>query len=253
VPFSSTAVLQSLGYNTFTPIVQRTSTIPLAKTYVLNDPSMAHPWGSWLVRNNIIYYSTSKGVIPVPSMQVFTSNGGTPDQVLAMNAADQSVLVSNTLAPMTLHDTRVPAVSVTITNSTPIAKISANMIINDNGTYYWISDDLIKVPFSSTAVLQSLGYNTFTPIIQSTTSIPLAQSYILNNPSMAHPWGSWLSLKGTVYYVTSSGMIPVPSEAVFTSNSGVFDQVLPMNNADQLILKSKTLAVMALYDSRVGK
>ena len=245
VPVTSNTVLKSLGYNAFHAISRDTSSLPLAKTYTLNNPLMAHPWGSWLNNKGSIYYATSAGMIPVPSQLIFTSNGGSTDQLLTMNAADAQILATQRLSPMIISDPRVTA------KNTGASAIVPNAIVLDGGKSYWISNDLIKVPFLSNTVLQALGYTKFRTVTRDTTSLPIAKTYALNDPLMAHPWGSWLTNNGTIYYSTSNGMIPVPTNAIFIANGGSADQLIAMNFADTAILNAHHLAQMIVADARL--
>ena len=79
----------------------------------------------------------------------------------------------------------------------------------------------------------------------------LAPDYAISSASQDHPWYSWLLYGKTVYYFSPSGMIPVPSFAVFTNNGGSLSRLLPMNKADIAIVKTSVLPVMVSGDGRV--
>jgi hypothetical protein len=72
---------------------------------------------------------------------------------------------------------------------------------------------------------------------------------MISTANAAHPWGSWVSHNGTVYYSTQSGLVGVPTPAIFTANGGQWKFVVPANSYDlTTITPSSTLAN---NDSRV--
>src|SRR6185503_20747020 len=66
------------------------------------------------------------------------------------------------------------------------------------------------------------------------------------------PWGSWVIYKGTVYYVSESGLIGVPNSAILNSNGGGLNQVVKANFYDVLDLNAApNLPVLTFNDPRV--
>lgn len=89
VPFTSLNVFQKLGYKLKDVVKGDSASYSLSQSYFLNSTTMAHPWSSWLLLNKTIYYATEQGMLPVPTMDIFTSNGGELSKVLPMNQADK--------------------------------------------------------------------------------------------------------------------------------------------------------------------
>ncbi|HYV34002.1 MAG TPA: hypothetical protein VE973_04105, partial [Candidatus Limnocylindria bacterium] len=64
----------------------------------------------------------------------------------------------------------------------------------------------------------------------------------------AHPAGSWVIQGKTVYYITSSGLVPITTWAIFLSNGGKANLIVPINDGDMHL---PLLALMEAHDSRV--
>ncbi len=141
-----------------------------------------------------------------------------------------------------------PATSVTVP---PVSSGSNDgyhdgALVNDGGTIYIINNGT-KTPFTSASAFLGLGY-TFSSVVTGSTSSIASSGNVVSDPNAAHPAGSWINSSGTVYFVTTSGIVPVPSAAVFTSNNGSWSLVVPANSAD---LTQTVLSVMQPTDSRV--
>ncbi len=78
-------------------------------------------------------------------------------------------------------------------------------------------------------------------------------TYVISSAKAAHPWGTWLLYKGTIYYSHQSGIIGVPSYDIFKTNGGNSNYVLPANTADIEILNqaSSTLPLLQNNDTRL--
>lgn len=109
VPFTSMAAFTGLGYNLKNVKKLNLSSYARAGSYVLNSPTQEHPWGSWLKwKDGTLYYSGADGLIGVPSMSVFTANGGKPEMIVPLNAADDAVWAKNPKLPvLQVNDPRV--------------------------------------------------------------------------------------------------------------------------------------------------
>lgn len=82
-----------------------------------------------------------------------------------------------------------------------------------------------------------------------TVNVSSGASQILGAYTSAmHPVGSWVVAKGTVYYVSSSGLIPVPSWKIFLNNGGQSKLIETMTPQDAALTM---LPNMQLNDSRV--
>jgi hypothetical protein len=124
-------------------------------------------------------------------------------------------------------------------------------LVNDHGTIYFISGGT-KVPFANYKAFTGLGYSLRNAVSGNLSGYSLSQTYVINTANAAHPWGSWVSYKGVIYYSAQSGMIGVPSAEVFLSNGGQWSMVVKANNYDiSLIKSSSSLAVLTDNDPRI--
>jgi hypothetical protein len=125
-------------------------------------------------------------------------------------------------------------------------------LVNDHGTIYFIRGT-VKVPFTNWAAFVGLGYSSKNVVAGDLTNYTPSQTYVIKTANAEHPWGSWLSYKGTVYYSTQGGLIGVPSAEVFTSNGGQWPFVVKANKYDIAALQSvPNLPVLADADPRVS-
>lgn len=101
VPFSTLAAFTGLGYRSRNVQKIDVSSFRLSSGYVISSASEEHPWGSWLrAGDGTLYYSHSSGLIGVPSMSVFTENGGKTEMIVPLNAADKQILQANPNLPV---------------------------------------------------------------------------------------------------------------------------------------------------------
>lgn len=119
-------------------------------------------------------------------------------------------------------------------------------LVNDNGTVYIIYKNW-KSAFASMGAFTGLGYELADTVIGSTASYTNT-NYTINSSVIAHPWGSWISVGSTVYFVSDLGLIPVPSYDIFISNGGASKFVVPANLND---FGKPMLANMTYADSRL--
>ncbi|HYV33609.1 MAG TPA: Ig domain-containing protein, partial [Candidatus Limnocylindria bacterium] len=122
----------------------------------------------------------------------------------------------------------------------------SNTLVLDNGTIYLIEHNT-KIGFSSMKVFSGLGYKLKDVVKADSSSLP-SSSYIFNNPSMEHAWGSWLIKNKTIYYSTEQGLIPIATWEIFLSNGGLSKYIVPMNVEDA---KEAKLPIMEMGDGRV--
>ena len=71
--------------------------------------------------------------------------------------------------------------------------------------------------------------------------------HTVNSQYSAHPWGTWIKSGTTVYFVSSSGLIPVPDYATFINNGGQDNFVVQANTYD---FQKPLLGMMMMGDSR---
>jgi hypothetical protein len=101
IPFTSMSVFSGLGYKL--RYVQKGDTLGYVlptNGYILNSPTMDHPWGSWVLNAQTVYYVTEEGFIAVPSWDIFLSNGGKSQYIVKANQADLNILNSNPNLPV---------------------------------------------------------------------------------------------------------------------------------------------------------
>lgn len=109
IPFTTMAAFTGLGYDLKNVKTMDVSGYKSSGSYYLNSGTQEHPWCSWMKwRDNTIYYSHPSGAIPVPSWDVFLSNGGRADLIVPMNAADDAVWAQHPNLPvLQLNDGRI--------------------------------------------------------------------------------------------------------------------------------------------------
>lgn len=105
-----------------------------------------------------------------------------------------------------------------------------------NAIYFLMGKDAVKVPFTSMAVFTGLGYQLGHVQELDLSSFRLPVTYVLDDATKQHPWGAIVSKGGTLYYVHQSGMIGIPSMAVFDANGFRQEMIVPMNAADMAVL-----------------
>ncbi len=127
-----------------------------------------------------------------------------------------------------------------------------NKLVNDGGTIYLING-YIKIPFTSMAAFKGLGYQLKYVVKGSAGQYKLpAGGYALSSASQSHAWGTWVKYGKTIFYVDSTGLIPVPTWPIFLSNMGKTEYILPANKADLDIFKANpSLPFLQMNDSRV--
>ena len=124
-------------------------------------------------------------------------------------------------------------------------------LVKEGSAIYFISGTT-KVPFTNYKAFTGLGYSLKNVVSGDLSSYSSSQSYVIGTANGRHPWGSWLSYKGVVYYLSQDGMIGVPSSAIFLSNGGQWKFVVAANKYDVAILKANpALPLLASSDSRV--
>ncbi len=169
-----------------------------------------------------------------------------------------SVMVSGstTIAPVPTPTPPVPVPTPTpIPTPTPPPTPKAyltNTLVNDSGTIYLINGN-VKIPFTSLAAFKGLGYQLKHVVKGSTAQYKLPSGgYLFNSATQSHAWGTWVKYGTTVYYVDSAGLVPVPTWAIFLSNLGKTEYILPANRADMDIFKgNSSLPLLQMNDSRV--
>lgn len=103
VGFANAKAFLGLGFK-FSDVTAAGSSGLAVSERVVTSASGAHPRGAWVLSGKTVYFVTPDGLIPVPTWDIFLSNGGQADFLVKANAAD---LTFPKLYPMTAGDTRV--------------------------------------------------------------------------------------------------------------------------------------------------
>jgi hypothetical protein len=103
VGFSNAAAFLGLGFkfNNVTPA--NDSGLAVSPKIVITADGQ-HPRGTWVVEKSTVYFVTPQGLIPVPSWDIFLSNGG---QASFIVKADSYDLAAHRLPVMTANDARL--------------------------------------------------------------------------------------------------------------------------------------------------
>lgn len=108
VPFTNWQAFIGLGYSLQNVASGNLQNYIPSTSYFISTANAAHPWGSWLLYNDTVYYSHESGLIPIPSWETFLNNGGIAKYIVNANSYDISVLNSNpNLGILTVDDPRV--------------------------------------------------------------------------------------------------------------------------------------------------
>lgn len=125
-------------------------------------------------------------------------------------------------------------------------------VVNDSGTIYFISG-ATKVPFTNLKAFKDLGYSLKNVVKGNLGNYTLSNGYVISTGNAQHPWGGWLTYKNTVYYNDASGLIGVPSSAIFLANGGLWKNLIKANKYDVAVLKQNpNLPVLTENDPRVA-
>jgi hypothetical protein len=180
-------------------------------------------------------YLSSAGMVSGTPVTLGTS---TPTVSVSDTAGNYS---SQTFA-ITVSPVNTPTGSTAPTSSA----YPSGQLINENGTISIVYMGT-KTGFTNAPAFLGLGYNfaNVTPVSNSGLS---PSSYLVTTSLAQHPWGAWILSSGTVYFVSQSGLIPVPSWSTFLNNGGQASFIVPANNYDMVLPQ---LPIMTNSDPRV--
>ncbi len=128
-------------------------------------------------------------------------------------------------------------------------------LINDNGTI-WVMSNGKRSGFTTMAVFTGRGYS-LSNVLMGDTSF-MQSNPAINDTVSAHPVGALVNQAGTVYLVTPTGLMGIPSQSVFNSWGYSFSNVVPANAADAAIgmsagiMPSFAMGRLTPYDGVVG-
>lgn len=102
-------------------------------------------------------------------------------------------------------------------------------LINDNGTIYVINNGQ-RSGFTTMDVFLGRGFKLSNVMNGDTSFMP--NGAVINNTTVAHSVGVLVNQSGTIYLITASGKMGIPSESVFNSWGYSFAKSVPANAAD---------------------
>ncbi|MCL5667248.1 MAG: FG-GAP-like repeat-containing protein [Patescibacteria group bacterium] len=129
------------------------------------------------------------------------------------------------------------------------ANYISNTLVLDQGTVYLIMGQA-KYGFTSLKAFLGLGYLLKHVVKGDASAYP--QTGVISLATQTHIDGSWIISGRTVFYVSKTGYIPVPSWEIFLNNGGSASFILKANHAD-IIDPRPILPLMVMHDSRVGQ
>ncbi len=86
-PFSNRAAFEGFGFRFWQVSAAGYTGLPTSG-YTITTSRASHPWGSWIKSGSTVYFVHESGLVPVPSADVFTANGGQWSLVVPANAWD---------------------------------------------------------------------------------------------------------------------------------------------------------------------
>ncbi len=92
IAFTSAGLFSSLGFSWGSVKNGDVSNYQEMEKLMVNTKNSRHPIGAWVKYGNTIYYSHESGLIPVPSWEVFLSNGGSLDKTFNANQTDVNLI-----------------------------------------------------------------------------------------------------------------------------------------------------------------
>ncbi len=173
----------------------------------------AHAAGTNVVSNGTVYFvNTSGQKQPYTSAGAFLSYGfNTWADVVAASAEDLALPTGSFVPP------------------------SDGSLINDKGTVYLMVNGMPS-GFTTEPNFLGLGYS-YKNVLAGDVSF-LAKGSNIGTTAMSHPVGTLVNDKGTVYLMTASGKMGIPSLSVFNSWGYSFAKVVPANSYDSAIAMS---------------
>lgn len=97
--FASLRAFEGLGYRLSNVVAVGDSGL-IDSGFVITTSRGAHPWGSWIKSGSTVYFIHELGLIPIPTYDIFLSNGGNSSLVVPANSFDfklpmLSIMVTN--------------------------------------------------------------------------------------------------------------------------------------------------------------
>jgi hypothetical protein len=209
--------------------------------YVFTISAGSLPAGLTMTTTGLITGTPTSAVASPFTLKVSDSAGGTSTINLNISIV--------TIAPVvtTPSGLSVPASTPAATApATPASGYQSGELISENGTIYIVYQNT-KTGFTNAPAFLGLGFN-FSNVTPVTSDSLVPSGKVVVTADGAHPRGTWLLSGSTVYFLTPSGLIPVPDWATFTGNGGQASYIVPANSYD---LGYTKLPQMTANDSRV--
>lgn len=173
-----------------------------------------------------------------------TGSGGTTTKSLTVTV--------NPVSPPSTPPSPQPQPPNNGTAPVPVLSYPPGTLVQQESTIYLVTAPLTAVGFTSWQAFVGLGYKLANVIFDNLSGYRIATDYFLSSPTQAHPWSSWVKSGRTIYYVSSQGLIGVPTWDILLSNGGEDKFILPANKADLQVLKANAhLPLLESNDSRV--
>lgn len=177
------------------------------------NPSMtsaatpAHPAGTLVQNNGAVYLIDDAGTkrLPFDSAEKFFSHRFSFDRVVPANAADMSLPEGNS------------------------PDWGDGVLFADNSVIYQVSGGK-KHGFTSAEVFLGQGFKF--EMVRNGNLSKLQEGTAINNASAKHLEGTLLNNNGSIVTWTEDGAFAFPSEAVFYSHGGTYNQVVTANSKD---------------------
>jgi hypothetical protein len=119
-------------------------------------------------------------------------------------------------------------------------------LISEGSTVYIVYQGS-QTPFANASAFLGLGFKFSNVLAISGSGLP-DSGYIISSANNRHPYGSWVKNGQTVYFVSASGIIPIPNWSTFLSNGGQASWIV---NANYYDLNLPILSPMTNSDSRL--
>ncbi|MFA5990982.1 MAG: hypothetical protein WC794_01905 [Candidatus Doudnabacteria bacterium] len=246
---STVAVICSAA-NSCAPLTISVSTASTATQVVLSPSSATLIVGDILsssIAGNGGYSVSTNSNSSVATAQI---NGST--LVLNALAAGSSLIsVCQSGGQCATFSVTVNSATTTTPPQTPSSSgltLPSGTLVNDKGAIYLIVNKE-KIPFASMKAFSGLGYSLANVTTVDISGYPLSK-IVLNSPTQKHPDGSWIISGKVVFYVATTGYVPVPTWRVYLNNGGEEKFIVRANPAD-LADPRPILTKMTENDSRV--
>jgi hypothetical protein len=183
-------------------------------------------------------YLSSAGMVSGNPVTLGTST-------VTVSVSDTSGNYSSQTFSITVSPVSTPTGSTGLTSGNSSAYPSGQLI-NENGTISIVYNGT-KTGFTNAAAFLGMGYK-FANVTTVSNSGLSSSGHLVTTLLAQHPWGAWILSGGTVYFVSQSGLIPVPSWSTFLNNGGQASFIVSANNYDMVLPQ---LPIMTTSDSRV--